>query len=61
MGLTCIESDECLPGCICENGTVRDENGNCVPIDNCQYCYMEDGIVLAPGETVPGETICEIW
>ena len=61
MELSCVELDVCSPGCICINGTVRNENGECVPIDQCNTCYLDDGSTLAPGATMPGDLPCEIW
>lgn len=61
MGLVCTESEECLPGCICQNGTVRDENGDCVPVSMCNSCYLPNGQPVPAGERVPGDTPCEIW
>lgn len=61
MGLTCIDSEGCEPGCICMNGTVRDENGNCVEDDECNYCFLPNGDVLPPGDSYLVDGTCEKW
>ncbi|XP_053388193.1 SCO-spondin-like [Mercenaria mercenaria] len=45
-------------GCICEDDYYRDENGDCVKINECDKCYV-DGEYKKPGETwTSGENEC---
>lgn len=62
IDVPCIEMDdvECVPGCVCANGLVRDEDGNCVPPVDC-HCYHPDGSIMPEGEEVEGLQPCEYW
>ncbi|KAL4708360.1 hypothetical protein ACJJTC_019596, partial [Scirpophaga incertulas] len=43
----CIEPKECKPGCICDNGYLRSENGTCVPIRNCPEPICKQNEILS--------------
>lgn len=34
-GILCIDPIECEGGCICQDGYVRNDDGVCIPIDQC--------------------------
>ena len=56
---TCIEPDDCQPGCGCPAGEVMDDNGECVKETDCP-CYTLDGVVVLENFTIPGGK-CEEW
>ena len=55
------EDVECVPGCLCKDGMVRDNTGKCIRQEDCP-CYREqDGTIVPFGATEPGSSPCEIW
>ncbi|XP_052779568.1 SCO-spondin-like isoform X2 [Mya arenaria] len=58
---TCEEMDdvECVPGCACKNGRVRNEDGECVVPNQCSYCLHPDGSRMVEGERIEGLSPCE--
>jgi hypothetical protein len=41
---SCVDVEGFEPSCGCKEGYVIDESsGICIPIDQCQKCYKEDG------------------
>lgn len=55
----CSEPEHCTPGCICPNGTVTDNNGNCVELSAC-HCSYQGGILLN-GQKVTIQEKCQEW
>jgi hypothetical protein len=52
--------DKVRPGCVCAEHMYRDENGDCVTMDECNKCYV-DGEIKEAGETwSPDDDICSI-
>lgn len=58
---TCIEPDDCEPGCGCPAGEVMDDNANCVKEEECP-CYYINGVIIHENFTVPKDgSPCEEW
>ncbi|XP_038045102.1 SCO-spondin-like [Patiria miniata] len=56
--VVCLNSTACTPSCRCDEGSVFNNEGLCVPISECS-CNM-DGKVYRPGETFINEKECSI-
>lgn len=37
--IICVRPKECEGGCICQDGYTRNDNGTCIPIDECPRKY----------------------
>lgn len=54
----------CIPGCVCEEGYIRDANGTCVSIDQCPKCskahefYTDCGSACPISCAEPSITFC---
>lgn len=53
---SCVEVD-CEPHCMCEEGTVENEDGECVQVEECG-CVV-DGTTYPPN--FRNETECSVW
>ena len=56
---SCIENEDCKPGCHCPEEMVE-HNGECIKPSECP-CYDSNGKVRLPGFEVPTENMCETW
>ncbi|XP_033639813.1 SCO-spondin-like [Asterias rubens] len=50
LSLPCIETDYCVEGCNCPEGSVLDDDGNCISPSFCP-CYYDDH-VYSPGDEI---------
>ena len=58
---SCVDVEGFEPSCGCKEGYVIDESsGICIPIDQCQKCYKEDGTPVNPGFSYM-KSHCEEW
>lgn len=53
-----MEPEECKPVCRCKPGYVRDDNGICIPEEECP-CY-HNGQAVPEGHVVK-TSACETW
>ncbi|XP_014769815.1 SCO-spondin [Octopus bimaculoides] len=54
---SCVETEECEPGCRCPEGQVE-YNNECVNASSCP-CFDEDGNIRLPGFEVPTSNVCQ--
>lgn len=47
---TCAVTFDPVDGCVCAEGTYLDDNGKCVPLNQCS-CYYK-GSVIPPAEVI---------
>jgi hypothetical protein len=57
-GSTCVEDEDCEPGCRCPGIMVANDDGACVNRDQCS-CQGNNGTVYSPGQTFDDEDNCK--
>ena len=53
----CLEPDTCKVGCVCPNGLVENDKGDCVPAQACQCSYM--GVSYSDGDYIEDKYNCK--
>ena len=57
---TCAEWDNCEPQCLCAAGMTENEQGECVPVNQCG-CEDDDGVMRPHNYTTTDPSTCTQW